>query len=172
MAFEPNRVQALLFDIDGTLSDTDDQMVAHFSRVLRPLKRILPNQDVHATARWLVMGLETPGNFIYTKLDRFGLDGPAGRLLNTLSQRQAQRKPKYFQVIPGVMEMLPRLAARYPLAIVSGPGMPGHWLFWISSGCGPISRQWSPRKPASTPSRFQTRCWKPPGRWIYPWRLA
>ena len=122
MAFDPSRVRALLFDIDGTLSDSDDQMVAHLSRFLRPLKRILPNQDVHATARWLVMGLESPGNFIYTKLDRFGLDGPVGRLLNTLTHRHARHKPKYYQVVPGVMEMLPRLATRYPLAIVSGRG--------------------------------------------------
>jgi phosphoglycolate phosphatase-like HAD superfamily hydrolase len=122
LAFDPTRVQALLFDIDGTLSDTDDQMVAHFSRVLRPLKSILPNRDVHAAARWLVMGLETPGNFIYTKLDRLGLDGPVGRLLNTLSHRRAGRKPKYFQIVPGVSEMLARLAELYPLAIVSARG--------------------------------------------------
>jgi len=137
MPFDPNRVQALLFDIDGTLSDTDDQMVAHFRRVLRPLKRILPNQDVHAAARWLVMGLETPGNFIYTKLDRFGLDGPAGRLLNTLSHQRANRKPKYFQVIPGVMEMLPRLAVRYPLAIVSARGDAGALAFLDQFGLRP-----------------------------------
>jgi N-acetyl-D-muramate 6-phosphate phosphatase len=138
LAFDPARVQALLFDIDGTLSDTDDQMVARFSRVLHPLKRLLPNRDVHAAARWLVMWMESPGNYIYTKLDRFGLDGPVGRLLNTFSHRRANRKPKYFQVIPGVTEMLPRLAMRYPLAIVSARGNAGALAFLDQFGLRPF----------------------------------
>ena len=122
MPFDPARVQALLFDIDGTLSDTDNQVVARLERFLRPLAGILAERNPRAAARWLVMGLETPGNITYTALDRLGLDGPAGRLLNTLSHWTSGRKPKHFWAVPGVVEMLPRLAARYPLAVVSARG--------------------------------------------------
>lgn len=122
MAFDPQRVRALLFDIDGTLSDTDDQWAARFSRLLRPFARLLPGRDPHAAARWLVMELETPGNFLYSNMDRLGLDGPAGRLLNTFSHMRAHRKPKRYWILRGVKEMLPRLAERYPLAVVSARG--------------------------------------------------
>ena len=122
MAFDPLRVQALLFDIDGTLSDTDDQWVARAERLLRPLARLLPGRDARAAARWLVMELETPGNFAYLTLDRLGLDGLAGRMLNTLSHLRANRKPLLFQPIQGITELIPHLAERYPLAVVSARG--------------------------------------------------
>lgn len=122
MAFNPLRVQALLFDIDGTLSDTDDQWVARAERLLRPLARLLPGRDAHAAARWLVMELETPGNFAYLTLDRLGLDAFAGRMLNSLNHLRANRKPLLFQPIQGVTELIPRLAERYPLAVVSARG--------------------------------------------------
>lgn len=122
MAFDPLRVQALLFDIDGTLSDTDDQWVARAERLLRPLARLLPGRDARAAARWLVMELETPGNFAYLTLDRLGLDAFAGRMLNSLNHLRANRKPLLFQPIQGVSELIPRLAERYPLAVVSARG--------------------------------------------------
>lgn len=122
MPFDPARARALLFDIDGTLSDTDNQVVARLESLLRPLAGILPERNPRAAARWLVMGLETPGNITYTALDRLGLDGPAGRLLNTFSHWTSGRKPKHFWAVPGVVEMLPRLAVRCPLAVVSARG--------------------------------------------------
>ena len=137
MTFDPSRVQALLFDVDGTLSDSDDQMVARLTRLLRPMVRLLPERNPQATARWLVMGLETPGNFTYFTLDRLRLDGPAGRLLNTLSHWTAGHKPKHFWVIPGVTEMIPRLAERYPLAVVSARGEKGTLAFLEQFGLRP-----------------------------------
>ena len=122
MAFDANRVQALLFDIDGTLSDSDDQWTARFQRLLKPIKRWLPGGDGLSTARWLVMSLETPGNFSLMLLDRLGLDGPVSRLLNRMARRSGEWKPKHFLAIPGVVEMLPRLAERYPLGVVSARG--------------------------------------------------
>ncbi len=122
MAFDASRVQALLFDIDGTLSDSDDQWTARFQRLLKPIKRWLPGGDGLSTARWLVMSLETPGNFSLMLLDRLGLDGPVSRLLNRMARRSGEWKPKHFLAIPGVVEMLPRLAERYPLGVVSARG--------------------------------------------------
>jgi len=122
VTFEPGGVRGLLFDVDGTLSDTDDQMTARFQRLLRPIGRWLPGGDGLSTARWLVMSLETPGNFTLMLLDRMGLDGPLSRLLHRMARRSGEWKPKHFLAIPGVVEMIPRLAERYPLAVVSARG--------------------------------------------------
>lgn len=64
------RIRAICFDVDGTLSDTDDRWVARMAGWLRPLGR----QRAHRLARWLVMGLESPANWVYEMLDRLHLD--------------------------------------------------------------------------------------------------
>jgi len=122
MAFDPRRVQALLFDIDGTLSDTDDLWVAQFTPFFR-------GPRAKERARWLVMGLESPGNFIYARLDRLDLDGPTSRLLNVFSHWHSRRKPKNYLAIPGVLPMIARLAERYPLGVVSARGEKGSLAF-------------------------------------------
>ncbi len=41
MTLDIERIQAICFDVDGTLSDTDDQWVAAFERRLLTLRRLL-----------------------------------------------------------------------------------------------------------------------------------
>lgn len=119
MPIDLDRVRALCFDIDGTLSDTDDLWVAGFERRVRFLRRLLPRRDSHAFARWVVMTLESPGNLVYHTLDRFNLDAPVGRLYNLISRWNLGRKPRHFWLIPQVDELLARLVTRFPLAVVS-----------------------------------------------------
>ena len=38
MALDAAKIQAILFDIDGTLSDTDDQMMKQAEKILSPLR--------------------------------------------------------------------------------------------------------------------------------------
>ncbi len=121
MAFDRERIRAVCFDVDGTLSDTDNQWVARLERALRPLRGLLPQGQVHPFTRRLVMELETPGNLAYELLDRLHLDDEAGRLLSALSRRHKDRAG-HFQLVPGVGEMLAGLHGRYPLAVVSARG--------------------------------------------------
>ena len=48
--FDPGRVEAILFDIDGTLADTDDVIVAKLAAGLKPLTRLWP--ALPAQGRW------------------------------------------------------------------------------------------------------------------------
>ena len=121
MALDIPRIAAICFDVDGTLSDTDELWVHRLQRVLIPWRFMLPGKQTLRTARWLVMGLETPGNWGYELLDRLHLDDEAGRLINAVSRRN-HGKAKPLPVIPGVLHMVAALQERYPLAIVSARG--------------------------------------------------
>jgi N-acetyl-D-muramate 6-phosphate phosphatase len=119
MALDPKRVRALCFDVDGTLSDTDDKWVQSFERLLKPLRPLFPQHDPHPFARWVVMSLETPGNLLYHLLDRIGLDQAVAGLFNYLAHHVRGHRPRHFLIVPQVQEMLHDLKTDYPMAVVS-----------------------------------------------------
>jgi HAD superfamily hydrolase (TIGR01509 family) len=114
MTFDVSRVRALCFDVDGTLSDTDDLYV---QKVSRWLPRLLFNQRERA-ARRIVMWLESPGNALLTLGDSLGIDDAAVALIDWM-YRHRKKTWKKFLLVPGVDTMLARLYRRYPLAVVS-----------------------------------------------------
>ncbi len=120
MPLDRSRIRALCFDVDGTLSDTDDQWVERFERALRPASRLFPGGQVRPFCRWAVMGMETPGNFAYHLLDRLDLDVSAARLFDRINRtRIFHPAPGLFWLMAGVKELLVSLAARFPMAVVS-----------------------------------------------------
>lgn len=121
MALDTARIAAILFDVDGTLSDTDDQWVHHINRPLNFFRALFPYQQTLPASRRLVMAMETPGNWIFELLDRLHLDDEARRLANALARRGPDHDQR-FLLIPGVDEMLTALRQHYPLAVVSARG--------------------------------------------------
>lgn len=119
MALEINRIQAICFDVDGTLSDTDDQWAAALERRLHLVRGLFPSQEVRPFARWAIMCAETPGNLVYHLLDRFDIDDQIGRFYNFMSRSKVGRQPKTFWLIQGVHEAICLLQQHYPLAVVS-----------------------------------------------------
>jgi phosphoglycolate phosphatase-like HAD superfamily hydrolase len=114
MGLETSRIRALCFDVDGTLSDTDDLYVQKLShRLPRFLVR-----DPERIARRLVMWIESPGNALLGFPDIIGLDDELLSLWEWLN-RHRPRPMKHFLIIPGVAEMLERLSRSYPMAVVS-----------------------------------------------------
>lgn len=120
------RIQALCFDVDGTLSDTDDAWAQSLGR---PLQRLLPHRDVRTFARRVIMELEAPGNWAYALLDRLGLDDEIGWLFNRFSRLAHRGGKKNFLLIPNTRETLSALAPRYPMSIVSARGQKGTLAF-------------------------------------------
>ena len=116
-----SRVRGLLFDIDGTLSDTDDRMADRLSRFLKFAPWLFRDRDPSRFSHWFVTALETPANFIYHLADRLGIDPLLAKINQSLSRRGKNRQDQLdkFWVIPGVVEMLEALLGRYHLAIVS-----------------------------------------------------
>ena len=118
MPFDVSRVKAFCFDVDGTLSDTDDKWVAGIERRLSVLRFLLPARDARAAARWLVMATETPMNAIYHRLDAWSLDDNFARLYERLILRRRQA-PKTFWLMQQADSLLASLSVRFPLSVVS-----------------------------------------------------
>lgn len=114
MTLDIPRIKALCFDVDGTLSDTDDVYV---HKVERFFPKFLFKDPKHA-ARRFVMWVEAPGNALLGLTDTIGLDDEIIALIDWLSRHQ-KRSAKTFWLIPGVDEMLKKLKGRYPLSVVS-----------------------------------------------------
>lgn len=119
MTLNISRIRALCFDVDGTISDTDDLMVKKIETLLTPLRLLFPNHQVGAFSRRLIMASESPANMLYHLLDRFGLDDEIGRLFNYLAKKRGNRKAIASLIIPDVKEMIQKLHGHYPMAIVS-----------------------------------------------------
>lgn len=129
MAIDLARVRAICFDLDGTLSDTDDQWVAAFAQRLNSVRFAFPRGDTRSFARWAIMCAETPGNLVYHLLDWANLDAAVGGMYSFLSQRGLARRPASFWVIPGVCDLLARLRGRYSLAVISARDQDGTLAF-------------------------------------------
>lgn len=119
MPIDPTRVRALLFDVDGTLADTDDQMIASFDRRLGPLRRLFPKGDARPFLRWGAMTAIAPVNTLVGIPDLLHLDQPLIVAANWVSDHIFRSAPAHFTLMPGVVALLSQLRARYPLGIVS-----------------------------------------------------
>ena len=114
MPIHPQKVQALCFDVDGTLSDTDDLYAQNVSKFL---PRFL-FKDPQRTARRIVMWIEAPGNALLSLADTLHLDDEMVAVIDWLSRRR-KHLDKKFLLVPGVDELLKQLHRRYHMSVVS-----------------------------------------------------
>ena len=114
MSLDLNRIKALCFDVDSTLSDTDD---LYARKVSRFIPKFLFKDPDHAAHRF-VMWMEAPGNALLGLADRLGIDNEMVAVINWLS-RHRKHSSKEFLLIPGVDELLKKLHGSYPMAVVS-----------------------------------------------------
>ena len=112
------QVRTILFDLDGTLMDTDDQVAERLAHRLGRLHLPHPRR----AARRFVMFLETPGNALMTLVDALGLDGPLMKLTGKLHSWRGLRSQADFRIVSGTNEMLTQLSQRYRLAVVTSRG--------------------------------------------------
>jgi phosphoglycolate phosphatase-like HAD superfamily hydrolase len=119
MTLDIDRIQGLLFDVDGTLRDTDDHYAARFARIFRWIRPVLPGRDEHKFARRFVMAIESPGNLIFSIPDRLHLDDELAAIGAWMHRRGWGRKSSHDTMVPGTKAMLMRLSDHYPMAVVS-----------------------------------------------------
>ena len=74
MPLQVSQIRGICFDVDGTLSDTDDVMVAQLAELLKPFHFVFPGKNLTRVARSVVMEAEVPANFLYGIPDLIGLD--------------------------------------------------------------------------------------------------
>lgn len=114
MTLDIPRIKALCFDVDGTLSDTDD---LYAQKIVDILPRFLFPDPLH-TARRIVMWVESPGNALLGFADMIGIDDEMTAFIDW-TNRHRKHTLKKFLLVPGVDEMLALMRGRYPMAVVS-----------------------------------------------------
>ena len=136
MPLDLDRIDGVVFDIDGTLADTDDHLVAQIAGVLDAVP-LVSGRRATELARRLVMGAETPVNAAYGALDKLGLDDELSRVKGTVKELlehvrgQRERSESHpieaadeipHDMVPGVEQMVREVAARYPISAMSTGG--------------------------------------------------
>jgi HAD superfamily hydrolase (TIGR01509 family) len=116
--FDKRRIDAVLFDLDGTLMDTDDQAVEALGRRLARLRL----RDPYRAARHLVMAFECPGNALMTLLDIVGLDRPLSSVTGHFYRWRGLRPRSDLRIMEGAAGMIAALDGRYGLAVVTTRG--------------------------------------------------
>ena len=115
----PTEVEAILFDLDGTLIDTDDVMIERVARWLQPLARLFSQGDPKRVLRRAIMASEGPTNAFLTVLDILGLDDEIFALGDRLRRLRGLRTPANFQPVDGIVEAVRELSGRYRLGVVT-----------------------------------------------------
>lgn len=172
------RIRALCFDVDGTLADTDDHLVAQVATALDVVPG-LSARRASRLARRLVMAAETPTNAAYGLLDRLGLDDEMHRVKSLVRRLRAQRRHLRARspdaadevphdMVPDVAAMLATLAARYPISVLSTGSVERIEAFLAHHGVRPhivavVGAGTTPRmKPHADPLRFAARAMDAP----------
>jgi HAD superfamily hydrolase (TIGR01509 family) len=119
-SIDTSRVRGVLFDIDGTLADTDDQAVRFAARVLAPLG--VQSTGRESLPRRLVMAAEGPVNTMLNLADRLMIDELFRPALEAIDRRRGGKPERSPTLIPDVEDLLESLAEKFPLAIVTTRG--------------------------------------------------
>lgn len=122
----PGEIDALLFDLDGTLIETDDQLVAALTRLLALPQRVRLVKDPPAAARRLVTALDPVVNRLLGLLDRVGLDDEFFRarqrlqgVYDGLLRLRGVTPVRCFRPVPGAPAAVREMAEQYQIAIVT-----------------------------------------------------
>ena len=106
MSLEPTRIRALLFDLDGTLADTDDEYIRRLGQRIRALSFLFPQRDPTPFLRWSMLAAETPMNALMGLPDWLGIDGPLARFADRLADLRGPSSTAHFVLMAGVAALL------------------------------------------------------------------
>ncbi len=115
----PGEIDAILFDLDGTLAETDNEAVERLAHRLQAVRWFLPKRDPEHSARRILMACEGPATRLLSLLDRIGLDDDVLDMGNRLRRLRCLHGPLNFQAVDGIGVTLRELSRRYHLAIVT-----------------------------------------------------
>ncbi len=112
-------IDAILFDLDGTLIHSNTEALDNLTRRLQPLRWLLPKRDPARAARRILASIEGPANSLLTLIGRIGLDDTFLNLGDRVRRIQGLHTPPNFRLIDGVSEMLSDLNNHYHLGIIT-----------------------------------------------------
>ncbi len=113
------RTRAILFDLDGTLIDTDDAFLEKWATRLERWPRLIVGEDPRQLLRRAMLAAEGPVNKVITALDSVGLDDNLLSLGDRLRRWRGMRVRGDFLPVDGVVEMIGSLHRSYRLGIIT-----------------------------------------------------
>lgn len=119
-----DRIEAVLFDLDGTLVETNNRWAKTLSEKLKRLTPILPHLDPEILARDLVMALETPTNYIVSICERLGLESSFFGLTDRIRRSKGLATREGSMPVEGSQALLEALNGHYKMAVVTTRARP------------------------------------------------
>jgi len=117
---DKTKVKAIIFDVDGTLRDTDNEMVRGIELFLLKFEFFISSKKAQTAARSIVMNIENPAQFILHYADKWGWDTFIHQVIQGIRWLlKPFKNNRNFQTIEGIKPMIVELAKHYPLAIAS-----------------------------------------------------
>lgn len=112
-------ITAILFDLDGTLAETDDHIIEEWTIRLGPLQKFFPDNDARPYIRRWVMQLEPFASWWLTRLDAVDLDDDAFRMVKRIRKLLGYKKTSELTLVAGAEEALHMLHSHYKLGLVT-----------------------------------------------------
>jgi N-acetyl-D-muramate 6-phosphate phosphatase len=137
MAIDIQRVKLLCFDVDGTISDTDDVMVNKLYRWISFITSVYPSLDTYNIARRVILGLETPANLVFSIPDRLGIDDEIAWIISRFNKLGMGKRKPPFWLIKDIIPTLDQLSTRYLMSIISARDQFGTEAFLDYFGLSP-----------------------------------
>ncbi|MCC6167358.1 MAG: AI-2E family transporter [Caldilineaceae bacterium] len=113
------KIEAIIFDLDGTLTRLDWSLVAWAKRPVGWLDPLLAPDLRGRMMRRAMVGIEGLVNFLVSQSRRLSNQERIDRILPTLDRLRGYPAAPHLEPLPGVVDMLLRLAPHYRLVLVS-----------------------------------------------------
>jgi len=115
-------VQAILFDLDGTLIRASNRWPLKLAARLAPLKRAFPSMDTEALGRTIFAAMEGPANYALSILEHLHIDTSFWGLTDRLRRSKGLAARGEEAWLGRGQDLVRGLAARYQLAVVTTRG--------------------------------------------------
>ncbi len=112
------KIRLLVFDVDGTLAETDDYYIERFAVLQRKVLPFIRRETIEKAVRPAVMLSETVLHSFYRLLDMAGLDAVITKAHNKISVKDEYN----YRVVEGVRETLALLSKYFPMGIITSGG--------------------------------------------------
>jgi HAD superfamily hydrolase (TIGR01549 family) len=117
--FYPGEIDAILFDLDGTLLKADEGAVQALASKLWSIRWLLGRRDPRQVARRMMATWESPASSVLSLLERAGLDDGTLDLGDRLYRLRGLETPHNFHAVDGAVDTLQDLSRRYHLALMT-----------------------------------------------------
>ena len=118
LSIPTDSIKLIVFDIDGTLAETDDYYIEKASVLGHKLLPFVSVKSLEKINRPAIMAGETVLHGFYRLLDLVGLD----KLLSKMHSKFSVKKEYKYKEISGMKETLKELSGKYMLGIITSGG--------------------------------------------------